>query len=81
MNPKEIKQIESLLSDVQEGLCEGDELATMQVQYNELYQVIRRLMDATFEATDKDTKVRLASLEYKARQYLEMLQDELAMNN
>ena len=62
MNPKEIQQIESLLSDVYEGLCEGDELATMQLQYNELNQAIRRLMDATFEASDQATKVRLASL-------------------
>ena len=68
MSPKEIQHIESLLSDVQEGLFEGDELATMQLQYNELHHAMRRLMDATFEAADQDVKVRLASLEYKARQ-------------
>jgi hypothetical protein len=81
LSPTEAKHIELILSDVHECLCEGDELVTMQLQCNELYQVIRRLMNVTFKVTDKRTKVRLASLEYKVRQYMEMLQDDLAIDN
>jgi hypothetical protein len=40
------------LSDVLEGICEQDEPHIQQLQLNELYSVIKRLMDATFETTD-----------------------------
>ena len=44
----------------------------MHVRLDELYEVIKRLMDATFEATDTEMRVRLAHLEYRARQYLRL---------
>jgi hypothetical protein len=47
---------------------------------DELYEVIRRLMNATFEATGTEMKVRLAHLEYRARQYRQMIQDRLAID-
>jgi hypothetical protein len=34
----------------------------MHIHFNELYEVIKRLMNATFEATDTEMKVRLAHL-------------------
>lgn len=66
MEKAEIRQISDFLYDVNEGLCEGDEVVTMQLQLTELYRVIKRLMDATFETKDQRLKVRLATLEYKA---------------
>ena len=48
---------------------------------DELYEVIRRLMDATFQATETEMKVRLAHLKYRARPYRQMIQDRLAINN
>ena len=81
MSPKEIKCIEPLLSDVSRGLCEANEPITMNVRLDELYEVIRRLMDATFKATDTEMKVKLTHLEYRARQYRQMIQDRLAVNN
>ena len=67
MSPREIKCIETLLSDVHTWLCEGAEPIPMHVHFNELYEVIKRLTDATFEAKDTEMKVRLAHLEYRAR--------------
>ena len=81
MSPREIKCIETLLCDVQKGLCEGNEPITMHVRLDELYEVIKRLMDATFEATDTEMKVRLAHMEYRAREYRKMIQDKLALRN
>jgi len=46
----EVKRIVGFLNDVQEGLCEHDDVATMQMQLTELYRVIRLLMDGTFKA-------------------------------
>ncbi len=53
----------------------------MHVQLDELYEVIRRLMDATFQATDTEMKVKLAHMEKRARQYRQMIQDRLGMSN
>jgi len=44
MEKAEIKQISDFLYDVYEGLCEGDEPVTMQLQLTELYRVIERLI-------------------------------------
>jgi hypothetical protein len=59
----EVKQIADFLNDVYEGICECDDVTTMQMQLTELYRVIRLLMDETFKAQDQDLKVLLASLE------------------
>ncbi len=53
----------------------------MHVRLDELYEEIKRLMDATFQATDTEVKVRLAHLEYRAREYRQMIQDRLGMSN
>jgi hypothetical protein len=81
MKKAEIQQIRSFLSDVYEGICEQDEPHIQQLQLNELYRVIKRLMDATFETKDQGKKVLLASLEYKARQYKEQIETRLAIRN
>ena len=48
MKKADIKRIAGFLSDVFEGICEGDDNTTMQLQLTELYRIIRFLMDATF---------------------------------
>ena len=40
-----IQQIADFLNDVHEGICEGDDVATMQLQSTELYRMIRLLVD------------------------------------
>ena len=53
---------------MEEGLYEWDYrgIAT-QGQLTELYDIIKRLMDATYQAEDEKIRVLLATLEYKAR--------------
>ena len=53
----------------------------MQLYLNELYRVIRQLMDATFEAQDQRLKVMLAKLEYKARICKQMIEEWLGLRN
>jgi len=77
----EVKQIADFLNDVYEGLCEGDEDTTMRLHLMELYQVIKRLMDATFATQDQNLKVLLASLEYRARQYKQEIEERLGVRN
>ncbi|MBA7611475.1 hypothetical protein ES703_18699 [subsurface metagenome] len=42
MKKAEIERINNFLNDVQEGLCEGDEPASMHLQLSELYKVITK---------------------------------------
>ena len=81
MEKAEIKRISEFLSDVYEGICEGDETTTMQQQLTELYRIIKRLMDATFKAKDKQLKVLLATLELKAHKCKECIERRLAVRN
>jgi len=81
MSPREIHCIETLLSDVKQSLCETNEPITMHVRLDELYEVIKRLLDATAEATDTEVKVRLAQLEYRARKYRQMIMERLGVNS
>jgi hypothetical protein len=81
MDKAEVKQIADFLNEVHEGICEGDEEATMRLYLTELYRVIKRLMDATFAAQDQDLKVLLASLEYTARQYKHQIEERLGVRN
>ena len=53
MERAEIKRIGDFLSDVYEGICEGEEPTTMQQQLTELYGVIKRLMDLTSKAPER----------------------------
>ena len=74
MEKAEIKRIADFINDTWEGICGGDEPTTMQLQLTELYRIIKKLMDATYQTKDQQLKVLLASLEYKARrckQYIE----------
>jgi hypothetical protein len=74
----EVKQIAHFLKDIHEGLCE-EEVSPMQL--TGLYRVIQRLMDERFQAPDQDVKVLLASLEYRARQYMQTLEERLGVRN
>ncbi len=80
MKQAEIKAIGDFLSDVYEGICEGDETTTMQQQLTELYRVIKRLMDLTSKAPERE-KQFFAMLEYNARQYKNIIEARLAVRN
>ena len=65
----EIKRVNDFLNDVKEGLFEGNEIATMQLQLTELYEVIRTLEDKTFKTNDPKLKFTFTFLEKRAREY------------
>jgi energy-converting hydrogenase A subunit M len=48
MEKVEVQLIAGFLSDVYEGICEGDDTVAMQQQLTELYRVIRLPMNETF---------------------------------
>lgn len=52
MDKAEIKWIADFINDTWEGICEGDDLVTMQMQLSELYKIIHQLMQATFGTED-----------------------------
>jgi hypothetical protein len=68
----EVHQIVSLLNNIHGDICEG-EVSPMQL--TELYRVIRLLMD---KAQGQDLK---ASLEYRARQYKQAIEERLGVRN
>ena len=62
MHKVEIKQIADYLKDLEEGLVEWDYRGiTTQGHLTELYGIIKRLMQATFETKDQELKVLLAT--------------------
>jgi hypothetical protein len=81
MDKTEIQSIGPFLSDVSEGILEGDEAATTQQELTELYRVIELLMDETFKTEDQSLKVFLAHLEYWARQYKQEIEQRLGVRN
>lgn len=81
MEKAEIKRTNDFLADVYNGICEQDPPHQQQLQLNELYRVIKKLMDATFETKDQNLKVLLAALELKARKYKEQIEQRLAVRN
>ena len=68
MERGQIKQIADYVKDLEEGLVEWDyDHTAMQTELPYLYQIIKRLMDATYKTDDQKLKPLLATLEYKAR--------------
>ena len=82
MDKAEIKQIVDYLRDLEEGLYECDYrgLPTLG-ELTRLHEVIRRLMDATFQTTDQKLKPFLATLEMKARRCKDCIETRLAVRN
>ena len=66
MERVEIKQIADYVKDLEEGLMWDYDRITLQVESPYLYQIIQRLMDATFKAEDQQLKPLRTMLEYKA---------------
>jgi restriction endonuclease S subunit len=78
MQKAEIKQIADYLKDLEEGLYEWDYRGiTTQGQLTELYRIIKRLMDATFEKL----KPLLATLEYKAHKCKQCIETRTGVRN
>jgi hypothetical protein len=81
MDKSKVKWIANFLNDVHEDICEGDGDATMLLHLTELYRVIKRLMDATYAAQDQGLKVLLATMEKRARECKQMIEQRLGMRN
>lgn len=81
MDKTEVKQIADFLSEVHEGLCEGDGDVSLRLYLTELYRVIRRLMDTTFAAQGQDLKALLAILEKRSRKYKQQIEGRLGVRN
>ena len=82
MEKEQIKQIADYVKELEEGLVEGDyDHIAMQAELPYLYQVIKRLMDATYKTDDQKLKPLLATLEYKARKCKECIETRLAVKN
>ena len=82
MDKAEIKRIANYLKDLEEGLNEWDYTGlTAQRKLDELYPIIKTLMDETFKAKDRDLKILLASLEYKARKCKECIEQRTGTRN
>ena len=63
-----IKQVADYIKDLEEGLDAWDYRGPITLGHlTKLHQIIRRLMDATYETDDQELKPLLATLEYKAR--------------
>lgn len=81
MDKPEIKRINSFLSDVKEGLLEGDEAVTLQVQLTELCKVIKILRDEIFKTKDQQLKIELTSLEKRAKDRKSDIEVMLGLRN
>ena len=82
MDKAEIKQIIIYLTDLEDGLVELDYRGiTTLGDLNRLYEIIPRLMDATFNTKDQELKVISANLEYKARRCKNYIETDLAVKN
>ena len=82
MEKVEIKQIADYIKELEEGLDLWDyQGLTTLVDLNRLYEIIKRLMDATYETDDQKLKPLLATLEYKARKCKQYIEARLAVKN
>ena len=81
MDKAQIQKIADFLIEVREAICEGDGDGTLRLHLTALYQLIQRLMDATFAAQDQELKVLLASLEYEARLCKQEIEGRLGVRN
>ena len=82
MEKAEIKQIADYLKDLEEGLVKWDYrgIAT-QGHLTKLYDIIKRLMDATFKTKDQELKPLLATLEMKARKCKQCIETRTGVRN
>lgn len=77
-----IKQIADYIKELEEGLYRLDyQGQANQIHLNKLYEIIKRLMDATFNTNDQKLKPPLVTLEYKARKCKECIESRLALKN
>ncbi|MFC1762229.1 hypothetical protein ACFL6U_09115 [Planctomycetota bacterium] len=74
----DLHEINLLIADIHESLCEGE--VTL-YELAQLYETIQCLMDETAKADDKDLKLALASLEYSARKQKALVEKHLAIRN
>ena len=82
MDKAEIKQIADYIKDLEEGLDQQDCRGLADLGHvTKLHLIIRRLMEATFQTTDRRLKPLLATLEMKARRCKDCIETRLAVRN
>ena len=82
MERAEIKLIGDYVKELEEGLVEWDyDHIAMQTELPYLYQIIQRLMNATYKTDNQQLKPLLATLECKARQCKQCIEARLAVRN
>lgn len=82
MTNTEIQQLAEYAQDLMEGLHEWDyDQLAMQTEYPKVYEAIEQLMQATFEAKDKQIKTKLALLEMKLRKCKDCIERRLKVWN
>ena len=82
MDKAEIKSIVDYIKNLEERLFDEDyDHISLQSELPHLYQVIRLLMDVTFESKSKHEKALLATLEMHARKCKEFIEEMLAVRN
>jgi hypothetical protein len=82
MEMNKIKQVADYFKELEEVLFEWDyDHIAMKVELPYLYQVIKRLMDATFKTDDQKLKPLLVAIEHKARKCKECIEARLAVKN
>jgi hypothetical protein len=82
MDKVEIKAIANYIKDLEEGLGRQGCRGMVDLQHvTKLHLIIKRLMDATFQTTDRRLKPLLATLEMKARRCKDCIETRLAVRN
>ena len=82
MEKAEIQHVGECLKDLDKGLDAWDYRGPSTLGHlNRLYEIIPRLMDATFKTEDQELKPLLATLEYKARRCKQCIESRAAVRN
>lgn len=79
MDTNKIKEIGDYLLELEHGLYEWDlNQIAMETEYPRLYETIKNLMDATFQAKEPETKTLLAYMEMRARKCMDCIRRRLS---
>lgn len=82
MIKSEIQDTLTYLNKLEEQLNNGDiSQHNMTLEMHNIYKIIEKLMNDTYETTDQDLKAFLSTLELKARECYAFLKSRLAVDN
>ena len=80
MQKQDIHNTITYLNSIEKQIDIYDEIK-LNINMTKLHQVIEELMDEIYATTDQDLKVFLSTLELRARKYLGLIRDKLAVFN